>query len=140
MQFISLKKKPNKPNKDDDNNSIKSTQTGSLSKGSCDKYGQSHPLRKCSAYNHQCHDRKKYNHWRSQCRSKKQVNVVKEDSDGSWESLLSIQVARKNKKVMTTMTASVENRHSCRLTQDHPVIFSITKILLTSINQILETT
>jgi len=62
-------------------------------------------------YGHQCHNCKKYNHWKSQCRSKKQVNVVEEDSDGSGESLLSIQVIRNNKKLITTIRASVNDSH-----------------------------
>jgi len=41
--------------------------------------------------------------------------VVEEDSDGSGESLLSIQVVRKNKNLITTMRASVNDSH--KLTQ-----------------------
>jgi len=92
VQFISFKKKLNRPNKNDDDSSIRSTRTDNFSKGSGGNCGQSHPPRKCLAYGHQCYNCKKYNHWRSQCRSKKQVNAVEEDSDGPGESLLSIVI------------------------------------------------
>jgi len=111
VKFIDSRKKPNKPNKDDDDNAVRSTRTENFSKKNCGNCGQSHPPRKCPAYGHQCHNCKKYNHWRTQCRSKKQVNVVEEDSDGSGESLLSIQVVRKNKKLMTTIRPSVNDSH-----------------------------
>ena len=63
------------------------------------------------AYGQQCHNCKKYNHWKAQCRSRKQVNVVEEDSDGSDNSLLCIQVIRKDRKLMTSIRASANASH-----------------------------
>ncbi|XP_067933799.1 uncharacterized protein [Watersipora subatra] len=85
----------------DQDESTRFTRPLRKTKGSCGNCGQSHPPRQCPAYGQQCHTCKKYNHYKAICRSKKQVNVVaEEESDESNESLLCLQVVRKNKKLM----------------------------------------
>ena len=73
----------------------------------CGNCGTNHPPRKCPAYGKQCQNCRKFNHFRAVCRSRRQqVNQVsheeEEDSD-STESLMHIQVVRKDKKLVSTV-------------------------------------
>ena len=113
IQVVTSRKKSyrQQPAQRDEDDSKRSTQAGKSSKGSCGNCGQSHPPRKCPAYGQQCHVCKKYNHWKAYCRSKKQMNLLADDSDDSQDSLLSIQVVRKNKKLMTTIYARSGDSH-----------------------------
>ena len=114
VKLVSRKKRSKQPRsvkEEGDAASGRSTQARKPSKGSCGNCGQSHPPRKCPAYGQQCHTCKKYNHWKDYCRSKRQVNVVAEESDDSDDSLLCIQVVRRNKKLMTTIKSKAGDSH-----------------------------
>ena len=111
VKVVSSKKKAYKSHTSpDQDESTRSTRPTRKTKGTCGNCGQSHPPRQCPAYGQQCHTCKKYNHYKALCRSKKQVNIVaEEESDESEESLLCLQVVRKNKKLMSSITAWVGN-------------------------------
>lgn len=118
VQVLRAKKKPEKKS-DQDEDEKRSTPGRKYGRGVCGSCGQSHPPRKCPAYGQQCHNCKKYNHWSVKCRSKRQVNLAEEESDDSAESLLCLQVVRKNRKLITNaLTQAGGNRKNIQFQLD----------------------
>ena len=103
----------------------------------CGNCGLTHPPRKCPAYGKKCHGCGKFNHWQNQCRSRqiavanefdsepnqepsRHVNFVDEEHDQEHtETLLPMQVVRKNRKLMMSgITKQGGNRKTIQFQLD----------------------
>ena len=82
-------------------------------RSTCGNCGTTHPPRKCPAYGQKCHSCGKFNHYKKLCRSKRHVHQVAEESaDESDESLMCLQVVKKNRKLLSTIETRADNVQS----------------------------
>ncbi|KAF6019650.1 hypothetical protein EB796_022013 [Bugula neritina] len=85
-------------------------------KSNCGNCGNSHPPRKCPAYDKQCSNCKKFNHFRAVCRSRRtgRINAVAEhiafDESSDSESLMYIQVVKKGKRLTANIDTESRNK------------------------------
>lgn len=114
VHALKQKGKHTKPDRSYSNDSREPGATGK-SRATCSSCGTSHPPRKCPAYGQKCHGCGKLNHYKKLCRSKRQVNQVTEEggfSEESDDSLMCVQVVRKNKKLLSAIATGVGGKET----------------------------